>query len=180
MAAAVPAVMAGGFRVLAAPRRRPGLLAVNEFVLFFFKKNYIPLRDLNLPLTGYNGRARWQLAFPFLSRIYLRDEYRWANGLSLDEKLVSRPILRRDKADVLKVVGASVSQWDVHVLALCACVPVSVCPTLPMAATAVTVRRVWVLYKERELEWKVVILNKKKKRMKSCNAFHWYDFFEFK
>jgi hypothetical protein len=58
MAAAVPAVMAGGFRVLAAPRRRPGLLAVNEFVLFFFKKNYIPLRDLNLPLTGYNGRAR--------------------------------------------------------------------------------------------------------------------------
>jgi hypothetical protein len=41
----------------------------------------------------------------FLSRIYFRDEYRWANGLSLDEKLVSRPILRRDKADVLKVVG---------------------------------------------------------------------------
>jgi hypothetical protein len=36
MAAAVPAVMAGGFRVLAAPPRRPRLLAVNEFVLLFF------------------------------------------------------------------------------------------------------------------------------------------------
>ena len=36
MAAAIPAVMAGGFRVLVAPRRLPGLLAVNEFVLLFF------------------------------------------------------------------------------------------------------------------------------------------------
>jgi len=79
MAAAVPAVMAGGFRVLGPPPRRPRLLAVNEFVLLFFKKNIYtanllkgsrprslePQRDLNLPLTGYNGRTRWQLAFPF-------------------------------------------------------------------------------------------------------------------
>jgi len=46
MVVAVPRVMAGGFRVMAAPRRRPGLLAVNEFVLFFFLKKIIYTANL--------------------------------------------------------------------------------------------------------------------------------------
>ena len=46
MAAAILAVMAGGFRVLVAPRRLPGLLAVNEFVLFFFLKKIIYTANL--------------------------------------------------------------------------------------------------------------------------------------